>query len=53
MKENKNLLLTNILLPFVSGPMIVVEIYIMSWLISCYNETKGPIYDMDTVYNLY
>lgn len=33
--------------------MIVVEIYIMSWLISSYDAAKGPVYEMDTVYKLY
>lgn len=37
MKDNRDLLISYILFPLVSGPMIVVEIYIMSWLISTYD----------------
>jgi len=53
MKENKNLMIGYILLPFSGGPMIILEIYVMSLLMGFYNETTGPIYDIETVYKLY
>ena len=52
-KNDKNLLITNLLSPFIEGPMIVIEVYIMSWLFSLMDPDKGPIYDKDTVYQLY
>lgn len=52
-KENVNLFVCFCFIPFVAGPMIILEVYIMSWLIGFYDKDNGPIYDMDKVYDLY
>lgn len=38
---------------FSGGPMIIFEIYIMSWLQGFYNEDTGPIYEEAQVKTLY
>ena len=42
-----------LMIPLTGGPIVMFEIYIMSWLMGFYNEDVGPIYDIDTVYSLY
>lgn len=53
MNSNKNLLIGFLIIPFTGGPMIVFEIYIMSWLMGFYNPETGPLYEMDEVFKLY
>jgi uncharacterized membrane protein YjfL (UPF0719 family) len=44
-KYNHNLILGLLLEMFSGGPMVIFEIYIMSWLNGFYNEQTGPIFD--------
>ena len=41
-----------VLVIFVGGPMVIFEIFIMSWL-RAFNVEGGPIKDEDEVYKLY
>lgn len=46
-KYNHNLIFGLLLEMFSGGPMVIFEIYVMSWLNGFYDEEKGPIYDHD------
>ena len=52
LKSNANLALGMVLVIFVGGPMVIFEIFIMSWL-RAFNVEGGPIKDEDEVYKLY
>ena len=41
------------MIPLTGGPIVMFEIYIMSWLMGFYNKDEGPIYELDKVYSLY
>ena len=53
LRNNPSLLVGNILIIFVGGPMIIFEMFIMLWLKSYYDKENGPITDVDEVYHLY
>ena len=53
LRNNPSLLVGNILIIFVGGPMIIFEMFIMLWLKSYYDKKNGPITDVDEVYHLY
>lgn len=44
-KTNFDLVLAYSLVPLLTGPTIILEIYIMSWLDSFVNPDNGPIFD--------
>ena len=52
LKNNKNLLVGMFIVPFIGGPIIVLEIFILSWLRS-FKVEDGPLQNDDEVYKLY
>lgn len=51
--NNKDLMIGYLMVPITGGPIVMFEIYIMSWLQGFYNKETGPIYNIDKVYSLY
>ena len=52
-RQNKRLIIGYILIPFMSGPAVLLEIFINSWLYTYYDKVNGPIKDEQRILYLF